>query len=47
MCVAVTTITTACGRPHQTKQNDEIRRLKMLSSLSGLELFYELSFFVH
>lgn len=45
MHVAVT-ITTVCGRPHQTKQNDEIRRLRMLSSLSGLELFlYELSFF--
>lgn len=46
MCVAVTTITTAW--PHQTKHNDEIWRPRILSSLSGLELFlWELSFFVN
>lgn len=46
MCVAVTTFTTACGRPHQTKQNDKIWRPRMLSSLSGLELFIRVKFFL-
>lgn len=47
LCMTVTDFTTACGRTRQTKQSNETRRPRMLSLLSGLELFIRVKFFCY